>query len=111
ALLNEAPERVHAADARGNQPIHWAVMTRQMDLIDALLERGAGINARRPDGARPLDLTNGDYWYRGRRDVPPDALREHLVLTGFLLARGADYAISTAARLGDTRRVRALLDA
>jgi RNA polymerase sigma factor (sigma-70 family) len=110
SLLNEAPERVHAADARGNQPIHWAVMTRQTALIDALLERGAAINARRPDGARPLDLTNGDYWYRGR-DVPPDALREHLVLTGFLIARGADYDLSTAARLGDTRRVRALLEA
>jgi ankyrin repeat protein len=82
-----------------------------MEQVDALMDRGSDINARRPDGARPLDLTNGDYWYRGRRDVPPDALREHLVLAGYLIARGAEYDLSAAARLGDTRRVRELLDA
>lgn len=109
ALLDADPTRVHAADVRGNQPIHWAVMTRQMALIDLLLERGADINALRPDGARPINVTNGDYWYRGQRDVPADALREPTVLVGFLLARGAEYDISTAARLGDTRRVREIL--
>jgi ankyrin repeat protein len=111
ALLDQAPERIHAADARGNQPIHWAVMTRRTDLIDLLLERGADLEAKRPDGARPLNLTNGDYWYRGWRDVPADALQNHQVLIGFLLARGAEYQISVAARLGDTRKVRELLDA
>lgn len=104
------PELIHAADERGNQPIHWAVMTRQMDLIGYLLARGANVNARRPDGARPLDLTNGDYWYRGWRDVPAEALRQHAVLIGYLLARGAEYDISVAAKIGDVARVRALLD-
>ena len=52
------------------KPIHWAVMTRQLDLIDELLARGADINAARQDGARPIQLTNGDYHYRGWRDVP-----------------------------------------
>ena len=47
-------------------------MTRQLDLIDELLARGADINARRQDGARPIQLTNGDYSYRGWRDVPKD---------------------------------------
>ena len=108
--LEERPELIHAADARGNQPIHWAVMTRQMRLIDLLLERGADINARRPDGARPLDITNGDYWYRGWRDVAPEALRHHAVVIGYLLARGADYDISVAARIGDLERVRGLAD-
>ena len=55
-----------------NRPIHWAVMTRQLDLIDELLARGANINAARQDGARPIQLTNGDYHYRGWRDVPQD---------------------------------------
>ena len=41
----------------------------------------------RPDGARPLNLTNGDYYYRGWRDVPPTALQRHEVLIGYLLAR------------------------
>ena len=39
ALLAKQPELIHAADERGNQPIHWAVMTRQIDMIDDLLQR------------------------------------------------------------------------
>jgi ankyrin repeat protein len=108
--LDAQPSLVHAADGFGNRLIHWAVMTRQTTLIDLLLERGADINAARPDGARPLDLTNGDYWYRGWRDVPADAIQKHEVLIGYLLARGADYDISVAAKIGDLARVRALLD-
>lgn len=107
--LEAQPELIDAADGFGSQPIHWAVMTRQMHVIDLLLERGADINAMRPDGARPLDLTNGDYWYRGWRDVPREALRRHEVLIGYLLARGADYDISMAAKIGDLERVRQLL--
>jgi ankyrin repeat protein len=110
AMLGARPELVHAADERGNQPIHWAVMTRQLPLIAFLLESGADINGRRPDGARPLDLTNGDYFCRGWRDVPPQALRPHGVLIGYLLARGSEYDISVAAKIGDLDRVRTLLD-
>src|SRR3954468_6554312 len=40
-LLDSTPELLHAGDAHGNQPIHWAVMTRQLDMIDELLARGA----------------------------------------------------------------------
>jgi ankyrin repeat protein len=108
--IEAKPALIDAADMRGNQPIHWAVMTRQLRLIDALLDRGADIKARRPDGARPLDLTNGDYYYRGWRDVPADAIRPHAVLIGYLIARGAEYDISVAAKIGDIDRVRNLLD-
>lgn len=110
ALLDEQPDLLHAADERGNQPIHWAVMTRQMELIDYLLERGADINAMRPDGIRPLHLTNGDYHYRGWRDLPSTALQRHEVLIGYLLARGAYYDISAATKIGDLDRIRELLD-
>lgn len=110
ALLEAQPDLLHAADEHGSQPIHWAVMTRQMDLIDYLLERGADINAVRPNGTRPLHLTNGDYHYRGWRDVPATALQRHEILIGYLLARGADYDISTATKIGDLDRVRELLD-
>jgi len=109
-LLEKQPELIHAADEHGSQPIHWAVMTRQIELIDYLLVRGADINAVRPDGTRPTHLTNGDYHYRGWRDVPATALQKHEVLIGYLLARGADYDISTATRIGDVDRVRELLD-
>jgi ankyrin repeat protein len=110
ALLDKQPELIHVADEHGSQPLHWAVMTRQIELIDDLLERGADINAARPDGTRPLHLTNGDYHYRGWRDVPPTALQKHEILIGYLLARGADYDIATATRIGDLDRVRELLD-
>lgn len=108
--LDAQPELLHVADSFGNQPLHWAVMTRNLALIDALLARGADLEAARPDGCKPIDLTNGDYWYRGWRDVPAEALRKHEVLIGYLLARGAYYDICTAAQLGDLARVRALLD-
>ena len=71
-LLDADPALTHAPDELTNQPIHWAVMTRQLDVIDELLARGADINARRKDGARPIQLCNGDYNYRGWRDVPRD---------------------------------------
>ena len=109
-MLEASPDLVSAADERGNQPIHWAVMTRQIRMIDFLLRSGANVNARRADGARPLDITNGDYWYRGWRDVPQEALRQPAVLIGYLLARGAEYDISVAAKIGDVERVRQLLD-
>ena len=49
-LLDASPELLHTGDGRSNQPIHWAVMTRQLEMIDELLARGANINARRLDG-------------------------------------------------------------
>jgi ankyrin repeat protein len=111
ALIGPRPELVHAADASGNQPIHWAVLTRQIDMIDYLLAQGADIEAQRPDGARPIDLTNGDYNYRSwYRDLPPTGLRKHEVLIGYLMGRGAYCDISVAAKIGYYERVRELLD-
>jgi ankyrin repeat protein len=110
SLLDASPELLKAGDLRSNQPIHWAVMTRQPDLIDELLARGADINAARQDGARPIQLTNGDYHYRGWRDVPKDVTTTPAEVLEHLRARGAYVDISTAASLGDLDRVRELLD-
>ena len=74
-----------------------------------MLVRGADINARRGDGACPLQLTNGDYHYRGWRDVPsdwptsPDDIYQHLV------ERGAEIDIGMAAAKGNLARVQELL--
>jgi ankyrin repeat protein len=109
SLLDASPELLLAGDLRSNQPIHWAVMTRQLDLIDELLQRGADINARRSDGARPIQLTNGDYEYRGWRNVPSETTTTPDEVMAHLITRGAYVDICTAAALGDESRVRALL--
>ena len=108
-LLDKFPEAIDACDEKTNQPIHWAVMTRQIPIIKNLLERGgADINARRLDGAKPLQLFNGDYHYRGWRDVAGERATPEETLD-FLLASGADYDITTAAYRGDLKRVEDLL--
>jgi ankyrin repeat protein len=109
-LLDASPELLHAGDERSNQPIHWAVMTRQLDAIDELLARGADINAARVDGARPIQLTNGDYHYRGWRDVPSEVQTTPQQVLAHLRTRGAYVDICTAAHTGDLDRVRELLD-
>ena len=109
-LLDESPHRVHAGDGRSSQPIHWAVMTRQIPIIDELLGRGADINAKRADGARPIQLTNGDYHYRGWRDVPDDVVTTPAEVYDHLVKRGAYVDIGMAAVKGNLARVRELVD-
>lgn len=109
-LLDASPELLHTGDARSNHAIHWAVMTRQLGTIDELLVRGADINAARFDGARPIHLTNGDYTYRGWRDVPKGVTTTPSEVLDHLRARGAYIDINTAASIGDLERVTELLD-
>jgi len=108
-LLDASPGLVHARDGRTNQPIHWAVMTRQPDVIDALLARGTDINARRQDGARPVQLTNGDYYFRGWRDIPEDAPKPAEILA-HLRTKGVYVDMCTACAIGDMERVKELLE-
>jgi ankyrin repeat protein len=106
-LLDAEPQLLHAGDMRSNQPIHWAVLTRQLDLIDELLTRGADIEATRQDRARPIHLTNGDYHFRaGTMDFPTTSAE----VLAHLRMRGAYCDINTAAHSGDLARVRELLD-
>ena len=109
-LLDGSPHLVHAGDRSSSQPIHWATMTRQIDVIDDLLDRGADINAPRLDGARPIHLANGDYGYRGWRDVPERVTTTAAEVYAHLLARGAIVDVWMAAWNGDLGRVRELID-
>ena len=108
-LLDGQPELIAKGDKRSNEPIHWATMTRQLDAIDELLRRGADINARRTDGARPIHVTNGDYFYRGWRDVPREWPVTPAQVMAHLKARGAYIDLPTACHTGDIDRVRELL--
>jgi ankyrin repeat protein len=108
-LLDAQPALLGKGDERSSQPIHWATMTRQLDAIDELLRRGADINARRMDGARPIHLTNGDYFYRGWRDVPRTWPVTAAQVMAHLKARGAFIDLPTACHTGDIDRVRELL--
>src|SRR5437867_873918 len=110
ALLDASPDLLHAGDERSNQPIHWAVMTRQPDVIGELLQRRANINARRCDGARPIHLTNGDYHYRGWRDVPKNVTTTPDEVFRYLVSRGATVDLGMAAATGNLARVREWLD-
>ncbi|WP_299008032.1 ankyrin repeat domain-containing protein [uncultured Caulobacter sp.] len=108
-LLDADPAAVSAGDARSNQPLHWAVMTRQPDMVDELLSRGADIDAPRVDGARPIQLCNGDYSFRGWSEVPNDWPTTARAMLDHLRNRGAFVDIVTAAHIGDLDRVRFLL--
>jgi ankyrin repeat protein len=108
-LLDAEPALLSKGDRRSNQPIHWATMTRQLGAIDELLQRGADIDARRMDGAQPIHLTNGDYFYRGWRDVPRDWPTTAAQVMAHLRSRGAIVDLPTACHTGDLDRVRELL--
>jgi ankyrin repeat protein len=110
SLLDTDPTLALAPDEQTNQPIHWAVMTRQLNMIDELLAHGADINAKRGDGALPIQLSNGDYNFRGWRDVPQDWPTTPADVRAHLRARGAYVEICTACFIGDVERVRELLD-
>ena len=110
SLLDASPELLHAGDERSNQPIHWAVMTRQIDAHRraAGARRGhqrATSGRRAPDPAhqRRLPLSRLARRARGDPTTPAEVLAH-------LIARGAYVDICTAAHIGDLERVRELLD-
>lgn len=109
ALLDAEPELLHEGDKASNQPIHWAVMTRNLEIIDELISRGADLEKQRFDGARPIQLTNGDYHYRGWRDVPKDVSTTPREVLDHLRSKGAYCDICTAAYIGDLNRVKELV--
>ena len=112
SVLRKQPELLKAADALGNNAVHWSVITRNMSLIDRFVEQGTPINARRADGQTPAMLAAHeayDYWYRGARGRRHPSIRNSWVILGKLLEKGATYSISIAAAVGDQERIEQLL--
>jgi ankyrin repeat protein len=110
SILTDHPEWIDARDERTNQPIHWATMTRQPQFIDELLDRGADIEAKRLDGARPMQLFNGDYHFRGWSRVPRDWMHTPEDILGHLISRGANVDLCSACHMGNIARVQELID-
>lgn len=109
SIVAKDPHLVHASDALGNGAMHWAALTRQLDLIDRFLDAGADIDARRADAQTPLLISiNGSYWFRNR-DLSDDVIQNPWIVTGYLLAKGATYDFCTACALGDVEHIGPIL--
>ena len=108
-LLATDADLANRGDALGRRPLHYAVEAGRSDLVDALLEFGAAVDAlgfssdnRLGDyGFRPvaLALWHHPYWQQ----------RNNYDMVRHLLQRGASYSVTIAAALGDEDRVRELL--
>ena len=106
--LAATPALIGAADAFGNNALHWAALTRNVELIDRLHEAGADIDACRADGRTPaLVAVDGDYWYSKVRDTSgwPAAWE----VARHLLQRGARRDLAMACMLGDGDAVKTIL--
>ncbi len=111
-LVNENPRLLHAADADGNNALHWAAHTIQLELIDLFIGLGVDMNARRADGQTPaMTAMNGDYWHRRWKLLPKGALKDERRAVERLLQRGAEYELSAAIHMKDAARVHELLKA
>jgi ankyrin repeat protein len=111
AVLRRQPNLARASDARGNNALHWSVITRQLGLIERFATLGTPIDAERADGQTPvlIAVNGGCNSYRAARDPSHPSIRNRFVMVGCLLARGAKYTISAAAAVGDQERIEQLL--
>jgi ankyrin repeat protein len=110
-LLGDQPEMANRGDNLGRKPLHYAMETGSVEMVDLLLDHGADIDATGfssddrlgGNGFRPITLAlwHHPYW-RQRNDY--DMVRH-------LIKRGADYSMTIAAAMGDTERVTNLLQA
>lgn len=102
AFFDASPDLVNAGDERGNRPLHVAVEEYNLEMTALLLDKGAEPDPVRWDGCKPLHLAV----FRARKTRG----RLNPLLTGYLIARGAEYSMTVACALGDERRVRKLLE-
>ena len=92
SILARDPSLARASDDTGDTALHKAAEGGHLDIVLALLEAGANIDAVRADGMRPINCA-----LRLRKSTDTHAGN----LVEVLLARGATYNIYIAAVLGD----------
>lgn len=101
---------LHLADPQGFTPLHHAVTSGRLDLVEYLLAKGARIEGVAGTGGtyhasdfKPIDLAiwRSPCWIGPRADWR---------MVGYLIARGAQYGTAIAAAAGDMSRVCTLLE-
>jgi ankyrin repeat protein len=103
AILSQNPELVEIPDERGFTPLHLAVRGGHGNVVDALLSRGADINARHPQ----YGLAAVDFAFE--REVRGGIGTERSAdLTRYLVSHGAEFDPSATMR-GFTRLLRTTL--
>lgn len=96
-ILSQEPSRVHERGGDGQTPLHFA---RSREVVDLLLDRGAGIDARDLDHR----ATPAQWMLDRKRGAGRFAIAEYLV------ERGASLDVFLAAALGRTRELSRILE-
>jgi ankyrin repeat protein len=102
--LARNPELARAANENGETALHHAANGGHVDVVLALLEAGAQVDAVSGDGSRPVHCALEP---RGRVSV---ARERRMTVADTLLAHGARYTIYVAAVRGDSEFVRNALN-
>src|SRR6185503_10770718 len=100
AELARDPRLAVHGDETGNTALHEAASNGHLEIVIALLDAGARVDAVRSDGARPIHNAMGPNW---RAQVPPERAR---AIADLLLARGARYTMFLAALRGDDEYIK-----
>jgi ankyrin repeat protein len=104
-MLESDVNLVRACDRSGGTPLHAAAQATNVEMVGWLLERGASVRKRDLRGLTPLD--------RAALFVNPhnDGAKRFPGVARLLLDRGAEVSLNAAIALGDTVRIRELVDA
>jgi len=108
-FIKKEPEFLVYTDTFGNSALHWAVLSRNLELITFFLDKNVDPEVRRADGQTPILIgLNGDYWYRERNITGSDVADRWDVIR-LLIERGVNYVLSVACAIGDEVRVDEIL--
>ena len=66
---------VNARGPHGYTLLHWAVSSRQAELVSLLLQAGAHVDARNDSGVTPMQLCFGETDYAGYYSIDAECLR------------------------------------
>ena len=107
-LLDEDAERVNVGDEDGNTALHWAAFSRQIPMIDLLVERGADPSRRNGAHAMPHQVK---MWTSLKKELVRglDDWSHVKAAQDRLLELGAEVDFHTAIGRGDLEQVRKML--